>query len=65
MYALKSSLANNDIRMKARGLGVPLWAICKELGVSEPTLTRWMRTELPQEKRERINAIIDGLGSAQ
>lgn len=65
MYALKSSLANNDIRMKARGLGVPLWAICKELGVSEPTLTRWMRTELPQEKRERINAIIDSLGSAQ
>lgn len=52
-------IANRDIRLKTRGLGIPMWAICKELGISEPTLTRWMRSELPPEKREKIEAAIE------
>lgn len=58
-------LANHDIRLKARGLGVPMWAICKELGISEPTLTRWMRDELVPEKRAKILEVIDYLAEQE
>lgn len=42
----------------ARGEGVPLWKIAAELGVSEPTLTRWLRFPLPPDKEHRIEAAI-------
>lgn len=49
---------NNDIRKTAKESGVYLYAVAAELGVSEPTLIRWLRFELPQEKRERIFSAI-------
>jgi len=45
---------NEKLRRKARGEGVSLWAIAHHLGVSEPTMTRWMRQPLPPEKEQRI-----------
>ena len=32
-----------------------------EIGVSEPTLVRWLRTPLPAEKEERILVAIEKL----
>ena len=33
----------------------------KELGISEPTMTRMMRTELPEGKRREIEWIINDI----
>ena len=52
---------NNDIRKTAKENGVYLYAVAAELGVSEPTLIRWLRFELPKEKRERILTAISQL----
>ena len=50
--------ANEDVRRAARAAGVPLWRIAAELQVSEPTLTRWLRTPLPIDKHDKIMQVI-------
>ena len=40
--------ANQDLRNAARDAGVPLWAIADVLHISEPTMTRNLRRELPE-----------------
>lgn len=52
---------NEKVRRAARIAGVPLWAIASKIGVSEPTLTRWLRLPLPEEKERRIMAAIAAL----
>lgn len=44
-------MENREIRLMARGRGVQMWRIAKAIGVSEPTLFRWMREKLPDDKR--------------
>ena len=51
--------ANQDIRDYASQKGVYFWEIALKLGISEPTMTRWMRVELPEDKRREIRQIID------
>lgn len=51
--------ANQDIRDYAAKKGVYFWEIAMELGISEPTMTRWMRAELTADKRREIRQIID------
>ncbi len=41
--------------------GVYFWEIAMKLGVSEPTMTRWMRVELPADKHREIEWIIDDI----
>lgn len=53
---------NQEIRKAARVAGVPLWRIAAAIGVSEPTLMRWMRFPLPQDKESRIMEAISALG---
>ena len=36
---------NQAIRREARACNVPLWRIAVRLGISEPTMTRRLRTE--------------------
>ena len=52
---------NQRIRLIARGAGVPLWKIADALGVSEPTITRWLRRDLPADKEKQIVDIINRL----
>lgn len=54
-------MANQQLRLAARGAGVPLWRIAQELGISEPTITRKLRVELPEAEQQRILEIIDRL----
>lgn len=52
--------ANMQIRRLAGEKLIFQWQIADRLGVSEPTFYRWMRKELPEEKRKQvINAILD------
>ena len=57
-------MSNQQIRLAARGAGIPLWRLAEALGVSEPTMTRKLRHELPEEEKQRILAIIRELEQA-
>lgn len=52
---------NNSIRRRAKEGGVKLWQIAEHLGVSEPTMTRWLRTPLSSERERVIIEAIEAL----
>ena len=52
---------NQAIRREARACNVPLWRIAVRLGISEPTMTRRLRTELPADEQQRILTVIHQL----
>jgi transposase-like protein len=54
-------MANNNIRLMARGAGVPFWRIAQVLGISEPTMTRKLRNELSAKEKAKIRKIIKEL----
>lgn len=49
---------NQTVRRAARAAGVPLWRVAAAIGVSEPTLTRWLRVPLQEDKEKRVMAAI-------
>ena len=49
---------NERIKAEAHDAKVPLWKIAAYIGVSEPTITRWMRFKLPKDKELRIREAI-------
>lgn len=53
--------ANETVRAAAKSQGVPLWRIAVQMGVSEPTMIRWLRVPLSQEKETAILAVIDAI----
>lgn len=56
---------NQVIRRMAKANGVPHWKISKALGVSEATLTRWLREPLNQDRESQIIKIIERLGDGE
>lgn len=51
-------MQNIAIRDAAAKHGVRFWEIAVELGIGDTTLTRWLRQELPEEKRV---AVLDAI----
>jgi len=47
-----------DIRAKAKAAGIPLWRVAEALGVSEPTIIRTLRHELPDTEKVQVLEII-------
>ena len=56
-------MCNLDIRNAAKEAGVFLYQIADKLGISEPTMVRCLRYELPAEKKTRIMSIISELAA--
>lgn len=56
-------LANSDIRSTAKTKGVRLWEIAEFLNVSDPTMTRMLRRELPNKEKQRFLSIIEEIAS--
>ncbi|MGI6152973.1 MAG: hypothetical protein ACOYJB_03945 [Christensenellaceae bacterium] len=52
-------MKNFELRKLAHECGVKLWEIADYLGISEPTMTRLLRHELPEQKRQELIAAID------
>ena len=52
---------NAEVRRAARIAGVPLWKVAASIGVSEITLSRWLRLPLSEEKENRILTAISML----
>lgn len=46
--------ANLEIRAMAKNAGVKLWQIADRLGISEPTIVRWLRVPLSPERRQMV-----------
>lgn len=51
---------NRDIKNRIKASGFKQWQVAKKLNVAESTLIRWLRDDLPPERRETIcQAIAD------
>jgi transposase-like protein len=53
--------ANEQIRQEAHTAGIPMWQIADTIGISEFTLARWLRKEIPVEKKQHILSAIKHL----
>lgn len=56
---------NKTVRRAARSAGIPLWRIARAIGISEPTLIRWLRVPLAEDKEQRIMAAIAELAKGE
>lgn len=54
-------MANADVRQKIKESNVYHWAVADAIGISESTFTKWMRKELPPEKKQEIFKAIEQL----
>lgn len=54
-------MKNQALRQAAKAAKVQLWRIAKVLGVSEPTMTRKLRRELPENEKQQMLKIIEQL----
>ena len=52
---------NVDVRLAAKGAGIPLWQIASKMGISEPTMSRKLREPLSEEDKQQILTIISDL----
>lgn len=50
--------ANCEIRSECRKHGIKLWELAAWIGISEATMTRKLRQELPSEQRDHILNMI-------
>lgn len=57
--------ANLDVRECAKKAGIYLWQIAAAMGVSEPTFNRWLRTEMPTDKKACVKSAIRRLEAEQ
>ena len=54
---------NKDIKTTAKTKGIKLWEIADKLGIADTTMSRWLRKELPQDKKQKIFNIIDQIAA--
>lgn len=55
------NIANQDIRQAIKTANLKHWKLAKLMGVSETTLVRKLREELPEEEKQKILKIISEL----
>ena len=60
-----STTANKDIKTRAKEKGVFLWELADHLNISEPTMSRKLRHELPQAEKDRIFSIIEEIAKEE
>ena len=58
-------MQNQEIKKIAKDKRVPQWRIAQKIGVSEMTLTRWLRVDLTPEKRTLIINAIDEISKSE
>lgn len=54
-----ASKANQEVREALHNKGMKQWELSDMLGVSEFTLTRWLRKELTEDKKELLLKAIN------
>lgn len=56
-------MCNVDVRTTAKKSGVFLYELAERLGISEPTMTRLLRKELSDSKKQELLAGIADIAS--
>ena len=51
-------MQNKDLREAFRIANVRQWEVAEAIGISEMTMVKWLRRELPEDKKLRIRAGI-------
>ena len=54
-------MRNEEIRIALFQHNIKQWEVAEQLGVSEITICRWLRSELPDDKKTRIMSAINKL----
>lgn len=52
-------MRNAEIREEMKIKKIPQWKLGELLGVSENTVNRWLRTELPADKKKQMLQVIE------
>lgn len=58
-------MKNRKIRDAARAARVGLWEVADTLGISEPTMTRKLRYELPTNEQEKLLVLIEQIAAGR
>lgn len=58
-------MANEAIRQKVKVTGVKYWELAERIGVSDVTLCRQLRRELPEARQQLILRAIDELAESK
>lgn len=59
---MEKRIRNLKVRTALKKKSLYLYDLATLMGVSEPTITRMMRTELPEEEQKRIVCLIEEKG---
>lgn len=51
-------MQNKDLREAFRIANVRQWEVAEAIGISEMTMVKWLRREMPEDKKLRIRAGI-------
>lgn len=54
-------MSNNELKQEIRNSKVAQWKIAAKIGVCEMTVVRWLRLELPEEKKQVMLQAIKGV----
>lgn len=53
--------ANLDIRSQISNARLRNWEIARAVGISDSTFSKWLRTDLTGERKERVEKAINDL----
>ena len=54
-------MRNEEVRIALFQHNIKQWEVAEQLGVSEVTICRWLRSNLPQDKKAEIMSAINKL----
>lgn len=54
-------MCNKEIRVMLTVNNIKHWEVADSIGIAEGTFSRWLRKELPEEKKEAIIKAINEL----
>ena len=63
LKGLEEMTPNQDIKMKAKRNNVKLWEVADKLGIADTTMSRWLRKELPTDKKQAMLDIINQIAA--
>ena len=52
---------NKDLRDEFRIANIRQWEVAEAMGISEMTLVKWLRRELPEDKKNLVRKAIQKL----
>lgn len=55
---MRSNTSNNDLKTLFKLNGLSYWEVADHIGISESTLIRWLRKELPAEKKNLLEKAV-------